>query len=277
MSVIQSLILGIVQGLAEFLPISSSGHLAGIQNMMHIDPENILSFTVMLHFGTLIAIFVVYWNDIVALIKELGALIVDVCTGKGIQMNKNETRRLGIMIVISTIPTGVIGLLFNDFFERLYTSMISIGLGLIITGTCLFVSERWGGGDKGVREMTVGNAVWIGLCQALAICPGISRSGATMVGGLSSRFNRPHAVRYAFLISIPSVLGAFIMELPDAVEAAEGGSGIGVMVLGVIAAAISGYIAIKAMIRAVENKKLFYFSIYTWIVGIALVVYGLVS
>ncbi len=277
MSVIQSLILGIVQGLAEFLPISSSGHLAVIQNMMHLDPNNILSFTVMLHFGTLIAIFVVYWNDIVALLKELLALIVDVCTGKGIQMNKNETRRLGIMIVISTIPTGVIGLLFNDFFESLYTSMISIGIGLIVTGSCLFASERWGGGDKGVREMTVGNALWIGLCQALAICPGISRSGATMVGGLSSKFNRPHAVRYAFLISIPSVLGAFIMEVPDAIAAAEGGSGIGVLIVGVIAAAISGYIAIKAMIRAVENKKLFYFSIYTWIVGIALVVYGLVS
>ena len=124
--------------------------------------------------------------------------------------------------------------------------------------------------------MTMKDALFIGVCQSIAICPGISRSGATMVGGLLSRFNRPHAVRYAFLISIPSVLGAFIMELPSAVDAvsSEQGIGMGVMIAGIAVAAVSGYAAIKVMIKAVTNEKLFYFSIYTWIAGLFLIGYS---
>ncbi|MFR8250888.1 MAG: undecaprenyl-diphosphate phosphatase, partial [Anaerovoracaceae bacterium] len=117
MSMIESIILGLVQGLAEFLPISSSGHLAALQHFFGISSDNVLTFTVMLHFGTLIAIFVAYWKDIVDLVIELFATLKDLFTGKGLQMNKNETRRLGVMIIISTIPTAVIGLLFNDLFE----------------------------------------------------------------------------------------------------------------------------------------------------------------
>ena len=221
MSMIESIILGLVQGLSEFLPISSSGHLAALQNFFGISSENVLTFTVMLHFGTLVAIFATYWKDIIDLIIELFATLKDIFTGKGIQMNKNETRRLGVMIVISTIPTAIIGLLFNDFFETLYSSMLFIGIALLVTGTCLWFAERKGGGTKGVKEMTMKDAFFIGICQSVAICPGISRSGSTMVGGLLSRFNRPHAVRYAFLISIPSVLGAFLLELPSAVDAAS--------------------------------------------------------
>ena len=277
MSMIESIILGLVQGLAEFLPISSSGHLAALQHFFGISSDNVLTFTVMLHFGTLIAIFVAYWKDIVDLVIELFATLKDLFTGKGLQMNKNETRRLGVMIIISTIPTAVIGLLFNDLFESLYSSMLFIGAALLITGTCLWFAERKGGGKKGVKEMTMKDALFIGVCQSIAICPGISRSGATMVGGLLSRFNRPHAVRYAFLISIPSVLGAFIMELPSAVDAAssEQGIGMGVMIAGIAVAAVSGYAAIKVMIKAVTNEKLFYFSIYTWIAGLFLIGYSI--
>ena len=279
MSMIQSIILGLVQGLAEFLPISSSGHLAALQHFFHVSSDNVLTFTVMLHFGTLIAIFVAYWKDIVDLVIELFATLKDIFTGKGLQMNKNETRKLGVMIIIATIPTAVIGLLFNDFFNSLYSSMLFIGVALLVTGTCLWFAEKKGGGSKGVKEMTWKNALFIGICQSVAICPGISRSGATMVGGLASRFNRPHAVRFAFLISIPSVLGAFILELPDAIKAAstEQGVGLGVMVAGILVAAVSGYAAIKVMIKAVTNEKLFYFSIYTWIAGLFLIGYSVVT
>ena len=277
MSLLQAIFLGIVQGVTEFLPVSSSGHLAALQHFFGISSDNVLTFTVMLHFGTLIAIFVAYWKDIVDLVIELFATLKDLFTGKGLQMNKNETRRLGVMIIISTIPTAVIGLLFNDLFESLYSSMLFIGAALLITGTCLWFAERKGGGKKGVKEMTMKDALFIGVCQSIAICPGISRSGATMVGGLLSRFNRPHAVRYAFLISIPSVLGAFIMELPSAVDAAssEQGIGMGVMIAGIAVAAVSGYAAIKVMIKAVTNEKLFYFSIYTWIAGLFLIGYSI--
>lgn len=279
MDLIQSLILGLVQGLSEFLPISSSGHLAVLQHFFGIDAENVLSFTVMLHFGTLIAIFVAYWKDIVDLVIEFFAVLKDIFTGKGLQINKNETRRLGVMIIVATIPTGVIGLLFNDFFESMYSRMAVIGAGLLVTGICLFIADRKGGGERGVREMTLLHALVIGLCQSVAIMPGISRSGSTMVGGLACRFNRPHAVRFAFLISIPSVLGAFLMEVPDAVRAAaEGeGVGIGIMVAGVVVAAVSGYAAIRIMIKAVTDKKLAWFSYYVWIVGILLILYGVFS
>lgn len=279
MSMIQSIILGLVQGLSEFLPISSSGHLAALQHFFHVSSDNVLTFTVMLHFGTLISIFVAYWKDIVDLVIELFATLRDIFTGKGLQMNKNETRKLGVMIIIATIPTAVIGLLFDDLFASLYSSMLFIGAALLVTGTCLWLAEKKGGGRKGVKEMTWKNALFIGICQSIAICPGISRSGATMVGGLASRFNRPHAVRFAFLISIPSVLGAFILEVPDAIKAAstEQGVGMGVMLAGIIVAAVSGYAAIKVMIKAVTNEKLFYFSIYTWIVGLFLIGYSVVT
>lgn len=281
MSYFQSIILGIVQGLAEFLPISSSGHLAVIQHFMGIDPENVLSFTVMLHFGTLVAIFAVYWKDIVDLFKELFATIKDLVTGQGLQLKKNETRWLGVMIVVATIPTGLMGIFFEDFFEGLYSNMAAIGIGLIVTGTCMFASERWGGGRVGAMGMNVRNAIFIGICQGIAICPGISRSGSTMVGGLTCRFNREHAVRYAFLISIPTVLGAFLKELPsvigDVTAGADSSISVGILIAGIVAAAVSGYFAIRVMIKAVTNKKLIYFSVYTWVAGAALIVYSFVG
>lgn len=279
MTLFESVILGLVQGLAEFLPISSSGHLAALQYIFGIDGSNVLTFTVMLHFGTLVAIFVVYWKDIVDLVKELFATIKDVCTGQGVQINKNDTRKLGFMIITASVPTAIIGLLLNDFFESLYAKMTVIGVCLIITGCGLFFAERYGGGKRTIKDMNFRNAFFIGLCQSVAIMPGISRSGATMIGGLACKFDRAFAVRYAFLISIPSVLGAFLLELPDAVKSVSDGTGmsLGVMLAGVAVAAVSGYAAIKVMIKAVTNKKLIYFSVYTWIAGAALIIYGIMA
>ena len=279
MTLLESLILGLVQGLAEFLPISSSGHLAALQYIFGIDGSNVLTFTVMLHFGTLVAIFVVYWKDIVDLVKELFATIKDICTGQGVQVNKNDTRKLGFMIITASVPTAIIGLLLNDFFESLYARMTVIGVCLIITGCGLFFAERYGGGKRTIKDMNFRNAFFIGLCQSVAIMPGISRSGATMIGGLACRFDRAFAVRYAFLISIPSVLGAFLLEVPDAVRSVSDGTGmsLGVMLAGVAVAAVSGYAAIKVMIKAVTNKKLMYFSVYTWIAGAALIIYSIAA
>ena len=279
MTLFESIILGLVQGLAEFLPISSSGHLAALQYIFGIDGSNVLTFTVMLHFGTLVAIFVVYWKDIVDLVKELFATIKDICTGQGVQVNKNDTRKLGFMIITASVPTAIIGLLLNDFFESLYARMTVIGVCLIITGCGLFFAERYGGGKRTIKDMNFRNAFFIGLCQSVAIMPGISRSGATMIGGLACKFDRAFAVRYAFLISIPSVLGAFLLEVPDAVKSVSDGTGmsLGVMLAGIAVAAVSGYAAIKVMIKAVTNKKLMYFSVYTWIAGAALIIYSIAA
>ena len=142
MTYFEATVLGLVQGLAEFLPISSSGHLALLQNWFGIDETKVLLFTVLLHVGTLISVFIMYWKDIWELIVELVLTIKDLCTGKGLRMEERPVRKLGVMIIVTTIPTAIIGFLFNDFFDSLYTSVIPIGVGLIITGFLLVFAEK---------------------------------------------------------------------------------------------------------------------------------------
>lgn len=271
----KAIILGLVQGLAEFLPISSSGHLALLQYFFGIEGDSVLIFTVLLHVGTLVAVFIAYWHDIVELVKELVAVIKDLCTGKGLQVNKNETRRLGVMIIVATIPTAIIGLLFNDLFESFYTNLVAIGCGLLITGTLLFMAQRVKRSDKHVMEMNYRNAIFVGVMQGIAITPGISRSGSTLFGGLLTQLDREFAVKFAFLISIPSILGSFLLELPDAIAMGTQGVAFGPVLVGMLVAAVSGYAAIKAMIRAVIANKLTIFSGYTWALGAFVVIYGL--
>lgn len=276
MSYFEGFILGLVQGLAEFLPISSSGHLAVLQNFFGIEGESVLLFAVLLHFGTLLSLLAVYWRDLWDLIKELFATIKDLCIGKGLRLDSSDTRRLGVMIVIATVPTAIIGLLFDDFFEKLYANNLFIGCALIVTGFLLFFSERVTLKGKGIKRMNFRNAFFVGLCQSVAICPGISRSGATMSGGLFCGLKRDLAVKFAFLISVPPVLGSFLLELPDALEMGMSGVPMGPVLLGMAVAAISGFFAIKGMIRVVTGKKLIYFSIYTWLVGAFLIVHSLI-
>ena len=276
MTYFQAIILGLAQGLSEFLPISSSGHLALLQYFFDVSSDNVLPFAVLLHLGTLVSVFIVYWRDIVALVKELCAVIKDIFTGKGLRINANPTRRLGFMIIVATIPTAIIGLAFNDLFASLYLSLVAIGVGLLITGTILLIAEKMGRSNKTVKEMKFRNALFVGIMQGVAICPGISRSGSSLFGGLISRLNKEFAVKFAFLISIPSILGSVIVEAPDAFEAGMDMSLLGPVIVGVIVSALSGLFAIKAMIKLVSNKRLIGFSFYTWALGIAVIVYALI-
>lgn len=274
LTLIEAIILGLVQGLAEFLPISSSGHLALLQYFFGIESESILSFAVLLHLGTLVSVFIVYWKDIIELVAELCYVIRDIFTGKGLGTKKNETRRMGYMIIVATIPTGIIGILFNDLFKSFYTTLIPIGIGLLITGTILWIAERLNLSRKGIREMKFRHAIFVGICQGIAITPGISRSGSTLFGGLISGLNRELAVKYAFLISIPSILGSVLLEAPAAFKEGMDMSLIVPILVGVIVAAVSGLVAIKSMISFVSKQKLCYFSYYTWVLGIAVIIYS---
>ena len=274
MTLSEAVILGLVQGLSEFLPISSSGHLALLQYFFGIEGESVLTFAVLLHLGTLLSIFAVYYKDIWDLIKELCMTIVDILTGKGPRINANETRRLGFMIITATIPTGIIGITFNNMFESMYLSLGAIGAGLLVTGTLLWFAEKLGKGKKNVTTMKFRDAFLVGLFQSVAISPGVSRSGSTIVGGLFSGIKREVAVRFAFLISIPSVLGAVVLEAPAAFQAGVDTSLLVPILIGVAIAAISGFIAIKTMIRIVSNKKLYYFSFYTWALGAFVLIYS---
>lgn len=274
MSYFEAVILGLVQGLAEFLPISSSGHLALLQQWFGIDENKVLLFAVLLHVGTLISVFVVYWKDIWELIVELCLTIRDLVTGKGLRLEERPVRKLGVMIIVATIPTAIIGLLFNDLFDKLYTSVLPIGIGLIITGFLLILAERTGNSSRGIDRMNFRNALFIGTVQGIAICPGISRSGSTLFGSLICNLDRKFAVKFVFLISIPSILGSAIMEAPDAIEAGMDMAQLGPVIVGIAVAAISGLIAIKTMIKIVSDKKLSYFSYYVWVLGAIVVLYS---
>lgn len=277
MTYFEAVILGLVQGLAEFLPISSSGHLALLQQWFGIDENKVLLFAVLLHVGTLISVFIIYWRDIWELIVELCLTIKDLCTGKGLRLEERPVRKLGVMIIVATIPTAIIGLLFNDLFDKLYTSVLPIGIGLIITGFLLILAERTGNSTRGIEKMNFRNALFIGTVQGIAICPGISRSGSTLFGSLICNLDRKFAVKFVFLISIPSILGSAIIETPDAIAAGVEMSQIGPILVGMAVAAISGLIAINTMIKIVSDKKLSYFSYYVWALGAAVVIYSLVS
>lgn len=275
MSYFEAIILGLVQGLAEFLPISSSGHLALLQQWFGIQEDKVLLFAVLLHVGTLILVFIVYWRDIAELIVELFLTIKDLCTGKGLRLQERPVRKLGIMIIVATIPTGIIGILFNDLFDSLYNSIIPIGIGLIITGFLLVMAERMGASNRGIEQMNFRNALFIGTVQGIAICPGISRSGSTLFGSLICNLDRKFAVKFVFLISIPSILGSAVMEAPAALESGFDMAQLGPVLVGMIVAAVSGLIAIKTMIKIVSDKKLNYFSYYVWALGLIVTCYGI--
>ena len=275
MTYFEAVILGLVQGLAEFLPISSSGHLALLQQFFGIKEDNVLLFAVLLHVGTLISVFIIYWKDIWELIVELFLTIKDIFTGKGLRLDERPVRKLGVMIIVATIPTGLIGILFNDFFDGLYNSIVPIGVGLLVTGCLLVIAERMGTSNRVIKEMNFRNAIFVGVVQGIAICPGISRSGSTLFGSLLCNLDRTFAVKFVFLISIPSILGSAVMEAPDAIAAGMNMSDLGPIIVGMIVAAVSGLVAIKTMIKVVSNKKLNYFSYYVWLLGIFVIIYGL--
>ncbi len=272
MNTFSAIILGLIQGLTEFLPVSSSGHLAIFENILNVDENNVLFFAAMLHMGTLASVLVVYWRDVLDLIKEFFGALKDLKDTKSLQINKNPTRRLGVMIIISAIPTGIVGFLLSDVIESLFTKMIFVGVGLLITGTCLFIAEKLGHGKKTIYGMRFRDAFIVGLCQSVAIAPGISRSGSTLVGGLLCKIHRPLAVKFAFLMSIPPIAASGLLELKRAMGQGMAGVSMVALILGVVISFLAGLFAIKWMINIVTKKSLVIFSFYTWAVGALVIV-----
>ena len=275
MTYIEAIVLGLVQGLGEFLPISSSGHLALLQQAFGISEENVLLFAVLLHVGTLVSVFICYWNDIWELIVELGLTFKDIFTGKGLRIDERPVRKLGLMIIVATIPTGIIGIFFNDLFDSLYNSVIPIGVGLIITGCLLVMAEKKQGANKRIGEMRYIDALIVGTVQGIAIWPGISRSGSTLFGSLMCKLDREFAVKFVFLMSIPSILGSAVLEAPDALAQGMNMADLGPILVGMIVAAVSGLAALKTMMKIVSKNKLSYFSYDVWVPGACVVGYGL--
>ena len=268
MTIIKALILGLIQGVSEFLPISSSGHLSIAGRLMGFDPEadSLLSFNILLHVATLAAVFIVYRNDIWEMIKAFFGMCRDLFTGKGLRLKEFLYRRLIVMLIVATIPATVAAFVLGDIIEN--PELWQIGIFLIITAILLFLSEKLAGGNTDLEKMSSKRAFGVGCFQALGTLPGISRSGSTIVGGLFCGLDKKTAVRFSFLMSIPAILGALVLDIKDIFTAPSQTLSFLPVIVGMITAAVSGYFAIKFLLKLVEKSKLSYFSIYCTLAGI---------
>ena len=254
MEFIQAIILGLIQGLTEFLPVSSSGHLVLFQNLFGIKEAG-QAFSIILHVATLIAVFVYYWKDIWALIR-------------------NPFQRTTALLIAGTLPTVVIALLFNDTFNAIFGAGKFIGFNFLFTGCILLYADSRIAGRKKIRNMSLFDAIVVGTMQGVAILPAVSRSGMTNSTCLARGMNREEAARFSFLLSIPAILGAMVLTIKDIVTGEvvlADAMGIAPMACGFVAAAVSGYLAIRFMVDVIKKGKLKWFSVYVFILGAVLI------
>lgn len=269
MTIWLAILLGVVQGLTEFLPVSSSGHLVLIQTFFGgSNPEaDYMLFDVLLHFGTLVSVFIAFWGDIRELLTEFIGWIRD-----GFRLRNRPYRRFIVMVLITIIPMFPV-LLVKDQLDALFSNTMFVGFALLVTAVVLMLSERAPRKRKDASNATWLDAFLVGCAQAVAVVPGISRSGSTICAGLFRGFSRDFAVRFAFIMSLPVVFGANLLEVSDAVAQAEStGIPVGMYILGVAVAMVSGLLAIR-LIRLVTNKGHFRpFVVYCGLVGVLSVI-----
>ena len=281
MSLLQAILMGLIQGLTEFLPVSSSGHLALFKILFGVETDTGILFDVLLHVGTLAAICVVYYKDIWRLIVEGCCIVRDAAVNVVIffrnQINKesqgyrrivcNSYRKFVMLVIVSTIPTGIIGFMGKDVVEMASEILIVPGICLIVTGVLLIIADRIKDGDKLPKSVTYTNAFGVGIAQGIATLPGLSRSGTTITACLLSGYQRNFAVKYSFIMSIPAILGALVLELTDLKGLQVTAPDVACYVVGMLVAAVVGYICIKTMLVIVRKKKFTGFAIYCFIVG----------
>ncbi|MGF7117190.1 undecaprenyl-diphosphate phosphatase [Methanobacterium oryzae] len=266
-NILIGIIIGLVQGLTEFLPVSSSAHLVFMHELTGFAPN--LAFDTILHIGSLVAVLMYFWNDIIHMLMAFFSSLMDIPRGqfkKGIK--EDQFKKLAWFIIIGSIPAGLAGVFLKDFFESLFSNITAVGFFLIITGFLLWGSEKVSQRipkKTGLKEMTVKNSLIMGTAQAFAIAPGISRSGATISAGLFLGLERELAARFSFLLSIPAILGAALVQIKDISYGIDVNTG--AFVAGFIAAAISGYLAIKLMLKLIKERNLLIFAYYCWIIG----------
>lgn len=252
----QAALLGVVQGLTEFLPISSSGHLVLGQRLLGLtEPE--LMFDIAVHVGTLVAVVGVFWRDLWSILRGL-FVYGDEPGAQG--------RRLLWLVILGSIPTAVIGFAFKDTFESMFSSLLTVGLALLLTGWLLLATALVRRPGLPLAKMGAGRALLIGLAQGLAITPGISRSGSTISVALLLGVNRQVAAHYSFVMSIPAILGALVLQVHDL--GAPGAAQVAPMIMGFIAAAISGYWALRTLLKIVQAGAFHWFAPYCFAVGL---------
>jgi len=281
MSFFQAILLGILQGLTEFLPISSSGHLSIFKNLLKINLETGILYDVLLHVATLLSICIVYFRDVVRLIVEFIMIIVDIFRNLGIlfknafsdsddeyiKLTRTSYKKFVVLIIVTSIPTGVIGFLMQDIVGTVGTTLLIPGLCLMISGGVLLIADMMPSGKKKPKDVTYLNAFSIGMTQGIASLPGLSRSGTTITACLLCGFDRRFAVKYSFIMSIPAILGALLLQMKDMTTVTVETTEIISYIVGMVVATIVGLVSIKVMMAIVQSKKFKGFAVYCLIVG----------
>ncbi|OQA40471.1 MAG: Undecaprenyl-diphosphatase [Chloroflexi bacterium ADurb.Bin325] len=270
MNLIQGIILGIVQGLTEFIPVSSSGHLVLIPWALDWPAPGLL-FDTMVHWGTLLAVVAYFWRDWLGVIRGFLASLTlrgPWSTAAGGRLAAPESR-LAWGLILGTLPAVIIGVLFNEFFESLFGTPVAVAAFLFVTALILIVSERLGQRVRGLDTLKIPDALAIGIGQALAIAPGVSRSGATIAVGLARGLTREAAARFSFMLSTPIIAGAGAQQLLKVILNHETAPDLAVVVGGFLAAALSGYLCIRYLLAYLRRGKLYVFAAYCIVVGVA--------
>jgi len=277
MSIFDAIMQAIVQGLTEFLPVSSSGHLSLYQHFTGNSGEGALFFSAVLHLGTLVAVFIAFRKDIIALLKEFVVLVKDIFKGKFSYKNMNPERRMIVMIVISCFCLAPF-VLFKDWFTSISEddSIFAEGLCFLYTAAILYMSDKCKKGNKTKGDITAKDSITVGLFQGVALLPGVSRSGSTISAGLFSGFTRETAVKYSFILGIPVILLSCLLELKDAIGAGSPVSA-GNCVVGFIVAAVVGVCAIKLVNWLVKTDKFKVFAYYTLVLGVIVIIISIVE
>lgn len=260
------ILLGLVQGLTEFFPVSSSGHLVIAKYFLQIHLPG-AAFEAFLHFGTVLAVILLFRKEIKGLVISFFDSIYKLFQGENILniFKNNSSSKLAWFLVISTLPAAIIGYTFSSYFEILFGKPIIASFMLTITGALLWLGNKYyTGGNKNISEITYKDAIIIGAAQAVAIFPGISRSGLTVIAGLSRNLDREFAARYSFILSVPIILGASMFKVRELSSLNIDSS---ILILSGLAAAISSYGAMKIFIRLLKNRKIYFFSYYLWIIS----------
>ena len=276
MNILDAILLGILQGITEFLPVSSSGHLVILEAILKVQKTPSILFEASLHLGTLIAIIILFWKKIDEIIKFIFGGFnqqLKIKSDKNLFLRyyqDDPIARLLILIIISNIATVIIGLGFEDIFRKMFGSVKWVGVMLLITGCILLLTKMAKSDSITLENLRVEHALIIGIAQGIAVAPGISRSGATIATALLIGIARPDAAIFSFLISIPAIIGANFKEiLSQGVELSYGWLPI---LSGLLISFITGFIALKFLINIVNRGKLYYFAFYCWIVGIGAII-----
>ncbi|MEW6723664.1 MAG: undecaprenyl-diphosphate phosphatase [Bacillota bacterium] len=269
---LSAIILGVVQGLTEFLPVSSSAHLVIAGELVGL-PTGGLTTAIVVHLGTLLAVVIVFWTDLVGMVVGFLAGLWSGLTRRQswAEIWEYPGFRLSMLVAVGSLPALVAGLLLEDYFSRLFASTSAVGGLLLVTGALLWVGSALRPRDRVVEAMKPGQALFVGIWQALAILPGISRSGSTVVGGLLAGLRKEDAARFSFLMSVPAILGASLVDLSNlAGAAAEHGP---VLLAAFAAAAISGFLAIRCFLALLRRRGLRGFAYYCWAAGLVILVW----